>query len=322
MTFPRQTLLNRTKVAASTLLILGAVGGTLTTPSASANDFVLDFETDAQGNSLRNYDPTLPGTNPNQLDTHGSGDRVDIGSLWSDLGITIRGERERNNEFVSYDSPLGLFNSNCKPSDDGISLSGFTQACGTSTQNGDDDLATGEGYYGQDRNGSFRYDVNGNGSIQRNSERFNYYYNTVPQGNVLIFEENPGDGIPDDKGGSYARRMVFDFDREKIEEVVIGSIGIIDDATGKIRVNYTDNTWFEQEITNAGENDLRFFNPDQKDVKDFWVEFNGSGAVSGVTFAKFKEKPAPVPEPTGLLGLAIAGGFGVRTLRKRQSEEV
>jgi hypothetical protein len=305
MTFPRQTLLDRTKVAASTLLILGMVGGALTTPSASANDFVLDFETDAQGNTL----------DANQLDTHGNGNRVDIGNLWSDIGITITGNPNDN-------APLGLFNSNCKPYDDGISLSGFTQACGTSTSNGDDDLATGEGYYGQDRNGSFRYDVNGNGRIQRNSERFNYYYNTVPQGNVLIFEENPGDGIPDDKGGSYARRMVFDFDREKIEEVVIGSIGIIDDATGKIRVNYTDNTWFEQEITNAGENDLRFFNPDQKDVKDFWVEFNGSGAVSGVTFAKFKEKPAPVPEPTGLLGLAIAGGFGVRTLRKRQSEEV
>jgi hypothetical protein len=302
MTFPRQTLLNRTKVAASTLLILGMVGGALTTPSASANDFVLDFETDAQGNTL----------DANQLDTHGNGNRVNIGNLWSDIGITITGNPNDN-------APLGLFNSNCKPYDDGISLSGFTQACGTSTSNGDDDLATGEGYYAQDRNGSFRYDVNGNGRIQRNSERFNYYYNTVPQGNVLIFEENPGNGTPDDtsKGGE----IFFNFDRSKLERVVIESIGIIDDAKGEIEVEYMDGSTFSETIHINGENELKFFNPEQKDVKNFLVKFNGSGAVTGVTFAEFKEAPAPVPEPAGLLGLAIAGGFGARTLRKRQSEE-
>ena len=79
MTFPRQTLLNRIKVAASTLLIVGAVGGALTTSSASAYDFVLDFETDSQGNTL----------DANQLDTHGNGNRVNVGDLWSDIGSPL-----------------------------------------------------------------------------------------------------------------------------------------------------------------------------------------------------------------------------------------
>jgi hypothetical protein len=296
MTFPRQTLLNRTKVAASTLLILGAVGGTLTTPSASANDFVLDFETDSQGNSLNTISSW---TNPNQLDTHGNGNRVNVGDLWKDIGITITGNRN---------APLGLFNSNCKPYDDGISLSGFTQACGTSTQNGDDDLATGEGYYKEVRNG-FEY----------NGQDYRYYYNTDPQGNVLIFEENPGNGTPDDT--SNGGEIFFNFDRSKLERVVIESIGIIDDAKGEIFVEYMDGSTFSEAINLRDENELKFFNPDQKDVKNFMVKFNGSGAVTGVTFAEYKKTPAPVPEPAGLLGLAIAGGFGARTLRKRQSEE-
>jgi hypothetical protein len=293
MTFPRQTLLNRTKVAASTLLILGAVGGTLATPSASAYDFVLDFETDSQGNTL----------DANQLDTHGNGNRVDVGNLWSDIGITITGDPKRGN------APLGLFNSNCKPYDDGVSLDGFTQACGTSKDNGDDDLATGQGFYNEKSNGDFTY----------GGQNYKYGYNTDPQGNVLIFEENPGNGTPDDTG--IGGEIFFNFDRSKLERVVIESIGIIDDAKGEILVEYMDGSTFSETINIRNENELKFFNPDQKDVKNFMVKFNGSGAVTGVTFAEFKQTPAPVPEPAGLLGLAIAGGFGARTLRKRQSEE-
>ncbi|MEB3268433.1 MAG: PEP-CTERM sorting domain-containing protein [Leptolyngbya sp.] len=302
MTFPQRNLQVRATVAATALLTLGIVGSALTTPSAYAADFVLDFQTDAHGNLL----------DANALDTHGNGDRVDIGTLWSDIGITITGSPKQGN------APLGLFNSNCKPFDDGISLSGFTQACGTSTSNGDDDLATGEGYYDQDRNGAFSYDINGNGTIQRNQERFRYYYNTAPQGNVLIFEENPGNGTPDDT--SIGGDIFFNFDRSKLSKVVIESIGIIDDAKGELFVEYMDGSTFSETIDIRNENELKFFNPAQKDVKNFLVRFNGSGAVTGVTFAEFKEAPVPVPEPTGLLGLALAGGFGVRTLRKRQPQ--
>jgi hypothetical protein len=90
---------------------------------------------------------------------------------------------------------------------------------------------------------------------------------------------------------------------------VIESIGIIDDAKGEIEVEYMDGSTFSETIHINGENELKFFNPEQKDVKNFLVKFNGSGAVTGVTFAEFKEAPAPVPEPAGLLGLAIAGGL-------------
>ena len=136
---------------------------------------------------------------------------------------------------------------------------------------------------------------------------------------MLIFEENPGNGTPDDT--AIGSEIFFNFDRTKLQEVVIESIGIIDDAKGEILVEYMDGSTFSETIHISDENELQFFNPDQKDVKNFMVKFNGSGAVTGVTFARLKEVPASVPEPAGLLGLAIAGGFSARTLRKRQLEE-
>ena len=239
---------------------------------------MLDFETDAQCNAL---DAQL-------LDTHSPGnslgDRIDVGQLWSDIGITITG-KSRNND------PLGIFNSNCKPHN-GTSVSGFSTPCGTSNANGDNDLATGKGSYG------------------------GISYDTDPQGNVLIFEENPGNGTPDDtaRGGT----IQFDFDRTKLSSVKLESIGILDDAKGWITINYMDGSLFEQEITNTEENELRFFSPGDlnldKDVKKFTVRFTGSGAVSGVTFAELKS----TPEPASLLGLAAVGGVGVGTWRKRR----
>jgi hypothetical protein len=50
----------------------------------------------------------------------------------------------------------------------------------------------------------------------------------------------------------------------------LSSIGIIDDAKGEILVEYMDGSTFSETINNAGENELKFFNPDQKDVKNFW----------------------------------------------------
>jgi hypothetical protein len=293
MTFPRQTLLNRTKVAASTLLILGAVGGTLATPAAHADDdpldFILDFEVDGRGNAL----------DANDLDTHGANDRTDIGSLWSNLGITIEGK--------DTSAPLGLFNTNCRPVDARNISSQFTDPCGVDWNLGDNDLATGTGSY------------------RRNRRSPKISYDTTPQGNALIFEENPGNGTPDDTGSGGT--IVFHFDlMNKLDEAILDKAFFIDDARGTIAIEYEDekDPW-SQAFRIDGENEVKEFmlgaEGETRNATKLSVTFDGSGAIGGLKFRSLKEKPAPVPEPAGLLGLAIAGGFGARTLRKRQSEE-
>ena len=289
MTSPRQNLLTRTKVAANTLLIIGAAGSVLTAPAAYANSFVLDFETDSQGNIL----------DANHLDGHGTGPRTDIGDLWKDIGITITGDPNWGN------APLGLFNTNCIPVDARNISSDFdpatTPLCGVNRNLGDNDLATGKGSYD------------------------GISYLSKPQGNALIFEENPGNGTPDDtsKGGT----IEFHFDLvNQLDEVILGSAFFIDDSRGKIVVTYEDNEnpW-ERRFKVDGENEVRKFalgaRDETRNAKKLAITFDGSGAIGGLKFRSFKEKPASVPEPTGLLGLAIAGGFGARTLRKRQLEE-
>ena len=211
------------------------------------------------------------------LDTHGANDRTDIGSLWSSIGIDIS---------TNVSAPLGLFQSNCLPQG-GTSNDGFTVPCNSSSSDGDPDLATGDGSYG---------------SIT---------YNTPPQGNVLILEENPGNGEPDDDGGGGT--ITFDFNRALLTSVKIGQIGLIDDAGGEIVVNFLDGTSYTQEITNLGENDLTFFTiPSDKQVANFSIEFDGSGAISGVVFTEFQA----VPEPLTILGAGSAIAFGASFKRK------
>jgi hypothetical protein len=163
--------------------------------------------------------------------------------------------------------------------------------------NGDNDLATGKGSYGK------------------------ISYDTEAQGNALIFEENPGNGTPDDtaRGGE----IRFDFNRTLLSSVKIDKIGIVDDAQGEIIVNYTDGSQFFQTITNSKENQLQFFNPDSKQVQDFVVKFNGSGAISGVVFSEFNPvgEPTDVPEPMAGLGLLLVGGYGLKVMRSREQSQ-
>lgn len=263
--------------ALRTIVMAGTVGGTLLlfSGSAQAVTFTLDFMTDAFGNPL----------DPMALDTHATlADRVEIGSLWSSLGINI--------ETANTSAPLGLFNTNCQPKG-GTSLSGFTTPCEVGSD-GDNDLATGIGSYG------------------------NISYNTAPQGNALIFEENPGNGIPDDiaAGG----KAFFLFDQTIVSSARIGEIGIIDDANGTITVNYLDGTpQFTQSITNSEENQLQFFTVPDGQVESFSVEFDGSGAISGVIFTEFElqEDLVAVPEPVSGVGAIVVLGLGMLVKRMR-----
>ena len=268
-------------MANKTLLLNVAVYSLLLTTvlgqKAQAATFNLDFETTLDGRTL----------NARRIDGPGqfgySTTAGNVNEIWEDAGITITTS--------GTSAPLGLFQSNCLPRR-GVSNDGFTTRCNRSNSLGDPDLATGNGSYG---------DIT---------------YDTAPQGNVLIFEENPGNRTPDDiaSGGT----IRFDFDRRVLSSVKIDEIGLIDDVRGSIFVKYLDGTTdFRQNISVSEENALTFFSPTDGQVDYFTVSFNGSGALSGVVFSEFKQ----VPEPMTILGTLTAGVFGFIAKRKRASSE-
>ncbi len=205
---------------------------------AHSASFTLDFDSyyDDLGNEI-----SLTDTYRNQADsTYQSlddGSLGNIGDLWSNIGVTITGSPNDGT------SQLGLFNSNCV-ANGGTSSNGFTDPCNTSSTAGDPDLATGTGSYGT---------IN---------------YDTTPQANVLIFEENQLNGTPDDdvSGGT----VTFTFDDILLNDVRLDQVAIIDDAQGSIVVNYADGSTFTQTLLNLEENELSFFNilVDENDHKE------------------------------------------------------
>jgi hypothetical protein len=238
-----------------------------------AASFTLDFEMDPLGNDL---DPLV-------LDSSNS--TVDIGSLWSSIGITI--------STANTNAPLGLFDSNCLPQG-GTSHNGFTVPCNTSPSLGDPDLATGNGSYG---------------SIS---------YNTPPQGNLLILEENPGNGIPDDtaNGGT----ILFTFDRTVLNSVKIGEIVFVDDAQGSIKVFFLDGSFEERFFDIDDENGLfSATNFADKEVESFSINFDGSGGIGAIVFTDFDRYPEAIPfETKGEWGALVACGLlGLLRLKKQ-----
>lgn len=213
-----------------------------------------------------------------------------IGDIWEDYGVTITGLNK--SETQANSSPLGLFNSNCTPSG-GTSANGFKASCAKSNSWGDNDLATGQGSYK------------------------NISYDTQAQGNLLIFEENAGDGVADDtgKGGTF----LFDIAGDK--NWTVEEIGILDDAKGQITYTYRDGSQSSEDIDIHGENELQFFTAAQeKAIAKIAVRFDGSGGITGVRF-KDIEEATHVPEPVAVLGLMVFGTVATR-LKRQQQEDV
>jgi hypothetical protein len=260
------------KFLGQSLAIAGSLLVCLVSQPTQAASFTLDFETDPLGNKL----------DPFALDSSGS--TVDIGSLWSSIGITI--------STANTNAPLGLFDSNCLPKG-GSSNNGFTVPCNVSSSLGDPDLATGSGSYG------------------------GIVYDTPPQGNLLILEENPGNGMPDDdgKGGT----IIFDFNRNLLNSVTLGEIVFVDDAKGSVNVLFLDGTSetvsFDLEI----ENQLFSATFSDKEVKSFSINFNGSGGIGAIVFRDFDQYPEAIPfETKGEWGALVACGLlGLLHLKKQ-----
>lgn len=212
-----------------------------------------------------------------------------IGDIWGEYGITINALA--NDGIAANKAPLGLFNSACKPKG-GTSDSGFTANCEIG-RHGDNDLATGKGSY---KNSTINYD-------------------TLDQGNLLIFEENEGNGTPDDtaKGGTF----LFNIDADK--QWTIDQIAIVDDAQGQITYTYRDGTQSSEDISIAGENELKFFSAaENKAISQVAVQFDNSGGIGGLRFREVQPPIPRVPEPASVVGLLVVGGLASR-LRRRES---
>lgn len=191
--------------------------------------------------------------NGNYLDPFVLDTYIPVSKIWSSRGVIITTK--------NTDKPVGLFQSSCSPQD-GTSLTAKGISC-EQQHYGSNGLATGEG----------RYFLKKNKQIS---------YKTEPQGNILIIEENPGNGIPQDspKGGT----IRFDFDRTLLSSVVVNKMGIVDNAQGNIFVKYMNGEEYVKKINHKHRNQLEFYDIPKGDVEYIEVTFKGNGGITGVEF--------------------------------------
>ena len=251
----------------------------ITTTPVSAQGFLLDFNNDPQGNPIDAI----------AIDSESDANRIDVGSLFNSLGIDI--------STSGTNAPLGVFNSNCLPFNNdgtpGTSNNGFTQPCNINGGTGDPDLATGQGSYN------------------------NITFDTEPQGNLLILEENPGNGIPDDIGSGGS--IIFDFDRSILSRVIVGDITFVDDAAGNVEINFLDGGTdvivpFDLEEENQLFSISEIFNVNNlfnREVNNITINFDGSGGLASLFFTEFEFAPIEVPETSNIFGLFVMVGLGV-----------
>lgn len=286
-------------VVGTTLTILGVTAlpaEAIVPDDHSPSGGILDFQSAPNGTKL----------NAEELDSNGqeinntsyATTNANIGDIWQSIGLKIT--------VSNSNQPLGLFNSECKPKG-GTSNNGFTTLCNSSSGNGDPDLATGDGKYG---------------SIT---------YNTPLQGNLLILEETPGTGKPDDDGGGGT--ITFQFDEDII--ATFKDITFVDDASGSVQLNFkdgtssaiqdfavqdTDQTMPDSLAENEVENltDLVSINQ-TKSLNSVDVNFDGSGGISAIAFTKYQRERTAVPfEAETTFGVLIAGGYGLFRFYKKQ----
>ena len=301
-------------LGAMTVLSAGAV---LAAPGVQAATYYnLDFErTSANASSKADKD-----LNPFRLDRSGgqygfgtTSGKNSIGDIWLADGIQITGysgnyfsDNYQNRNEITY----GLFDSACEIGTNDCNQTNNRGKCQRKVDgqtDGDNDLATGisVAHDGSDTHVTyFNYD----GTIDSREKK-----KTPDLGNLLIFEENPGDGAPDDT--KHGGVITFDVSSKNwfLEE-----IGFVDDISGGlITYTFADDTMETDAINIAGDNKLEFYSPTQaKEIKTVAVKYYGSGAISGKRFKEAEQMVPRIPEPTATLGLAIFGAIAIRLKRQ------
>ncbi|AFZ44890.1 hypothetical protein PCC7418_2752 [Halothece sp. PCC 7418] len=278
-------------------------------PEETDGTVILDFETDLSGNSL----------NANTLDDSGQSLDIDgtignetvsttnnnVGLIYQQAGLTITATAPGGGL-----GTVGLFNSNCTP--DGGS-SNNTPAATVSCENengngnGDNDLATGTG---------FNPDAGSSPEDPNNSDP-NINYTTELQGNLLILEENVGDGEPDDVGAGGTLTLDFQTTQTDFIRARIGSITFVDDASGDFVFNFRDGTNQTVSFDAPDENDLTTVditnaltnqNNEDKLLDSVDISFSSSGGISTIVYSEYRRVPF---EAETSFGIVIAGAYGL-----------
>jgi hypothetical protein len=169
-------------------------------------------------------------------------------------------------------------------------------------------------------------------------------------GNLLIFEETPGDAIPDDTGNGGIIR--FEIDDENLYtgisvEARLSQFLFVDDTRGKISLTFVDGTTLTSTshttlsgLNYAGTIENEIFFVDIKGLLedydaatgndyantnlDYWsVDFDSSGGLGEVQFEFLNTAPPAVPETSTLAGASVAFGlagasFLIKRKRKKQ----
>lgn len=296
-------------LGAMTVLSAGAF---LAAPAAQAATYYdLDFEktsANATTNAGADLNPFLLDSNSGQYGFGTTSSKTSIGDIWLPDGISITGYQgnyitNQNRSKIT----LGLFDSSCSQGTNTgtqINNNGKCERRINRSIHGDNDLATGIS--------AFVTEFNADGTIK---SRINT--KTPDLGNLLIFEENPGNATPDDtaNGGTF----VFDF-ANALKKYSVEKISVVDDADVDIKYYYADGTTSEEGANIVGENEVGFFSSaEQKQIAKVAVRFQNSGGIGGI---RLKEIVIPtIPEPTAVLGLIAFGAVAARLKRKPQATE-
>lgn len=238
-----------------------------------------------------------------------------IGDLWLDFGIKIT---------VTGSDPLGLFDSH----------DNFTTV---STSTGDPDLLTGT-------------DVEVNTGGTRKTTAAN---GEEPLGNLLIIEETPGNGIPDDTGGGGIVRFELDNGTTKFGGSAPGDVrGVLDfflfvddadldvtlffanesdDSAAGSRLVYNNTIPGDNAILSLHHDVSNPFPASDFDVQNdllapsgqyldyVEVDFNSSGGIGGIQFSFLSTVPEPSAGALGGLFFGLMGSGWV--LRRRRTHQ-
>ena len=306
-----KNLFNSPLTVLSLTFLVNCIGGLVTADSAQA--FTLDFSNpavfDANGIGVIDTGVSL---DPDLLD--GAGQSIDLndGNGATTFGTTAAGG---NSNVADLFAPIGIDITFSEA--DGVGL--FNSLCDSPGQLqcsfggglGDPDLATGPAF------------------------------GTTPRDNLLINEENSGNGVPDDFGSGGDLAIIFD-QGGAVNNVLIESITIVDDVEAEITVNFTDSTTQVIDIDftsstnpvtgatllnpnefNAGNNAVGVVGGfTQTNVASIDVDFNTSGGLGEITFAQFTGSNVNVPfEFSPGLGLMLSGfafvGLKIKNRRKK-----
>ena len=246
------------------------------TIAVSVEEFLPDFNNDRQGNPIKTIG----------IDSQREGiDCLDMGSMDNSLPINISAR-------VATDS-LGFFNNNCLHFNSNNTLATsnneFAQLCNTNDATKDYDLAMGQNNYN------------------------NITFNSQPQGNLLILEENLRDSILDKTDEDPF--IMANFDCNTSSSVILGDNTFINKIERNIEINFINRKEDTVLLYNLmEENQLFFISEIINPFEDIADQINLLSINKEIT----SNSNTNIPEPSPLIGIGMMVTLGLILNKKKQ----